>query len=745
MGKRRICPSDGLIVPQGSGRLVPVFAALALILAFTACASDPSLADGTYQAFADGAEERGWTAAAELSVSGGRIESVYLDYIGQSGELLRHERYAADRFAARYGEDPAATLDALAEVLLDAGSIPESFESANTFTVDQMRALTERLLERAQAGEAESVLVETGASADGPDLLSLSTAFAADTRSSARRLARGGASGPGDPAGGYAAVSSHSIATEAAMEVLRAGGTAADAAVVLGTTISVVEPFLSHALGGGSWMLYYDAQSGEVAAYDSVGPTPMAATRELFEEQGFHGENGIHRSNVPGAWGGYIELLKDFGSMPLDELLEPAISRARDGFPVSSQMLNWLPARAEIVSSRPDSAAVFLPGGELPSVGEQLTNENLAVTFEQLATAYAETRERGELTALDAAADYYYRGPIAEEIVRYSQANNGLFALSDFNDFRGYGRVDPIRVNYRGVEVYQSPPNSQGITQLQALNILEGYDFSDLGPNHPEVIHLMTEALKLSFADRNRYVADPAFYDVPVEALLSREHAEAQRQLISMNASLEHPIEDVMGMGVADPRNTSTFHAVDQYGNMVAITSSIGASFMIAGETGITLNQRLSFMSTDPDDPNRIEPGKKVRHSAGPYLAVRDGQPYIAGGNTGADFQPQGQLQQFINIFEFGLDPQDVVDLPRFQPQAFAATNYPFAARTRLALEEGRFSQEVQDDLRARGQNVESASYFGRQNVIVVDDHGASAIRIGSESREEDSLGLTDE
>ncbi len=719
----------------------PYLIAVVCVFLVLSCNRGIDLSDGVYRGYADEVNEYGWTTALELSLRDGIVVDAYLDMIGSQGELLRHERFAQQAIEAEYGDSVISVLDRLAEAIVESNGGTGSVSSSIPGLTEQFRSLSTALLSRAETGDTTPVLVETG-SRGGPapaDLLEAS--FSAEARTDLRRAVRGGTAAPGLYAGGFAAVASHYAAVDAAMDVLEAGGTAADAVFTLATVISVVEPFLSHALGGGSWILYFDAMDGRVYAIDGVGPVPMAATPEFFQENDRHRTNGVHRSNVPGAWAGYIALLEEFGSLPLDDLLAPAIDTARNGFTVTRQMMNWLPSRSGFISTLPDSADVFLPGGELPEVGETLVNENLSRTFENLADAYRSARSLGERTALQSALDYFYRGPVAEDIVRFSNENGGLFVLSDFSEFTDFGLVDPITIDYRGLQVFQVPPNSQGITQLQALRILEGFDFSEREPLDADSVHMMAEAIKLAFADRNRYVADPSFVDVPVDLLLGDEHIRAQRDMISMTGSLEHPVDDILGIAPASGTNTSTFHVVDRYGNVAAITSSIGASFMIAGETGITFNERLSFMQSDPDDINRIEPGKKVRRSAGPYLVLREGTPYIAGGNTGADFQPQGQLQQFMHIVEFGMHPQDAVDMPRFQPQAFAATNYPFAVQTRLALEQDRFSQEVWDSLEARGQRVEWAGYFGRQNVIVVEDHASGDILTGAESREEDARG----
>ncbi len=356
---------------------------------------------------------------------------------------------------------------------------------------------------------------------------------------------------------------------------------------------------------------------------------------------------------------------------------------------------------------------------------------------------HSEEEARDRMMSSGAAAEYFYRGPIAERIVAFSDENGGLFTLADFANFTEYGLVEPLSIEYRGLTVYQNPPNSQGIAQLQALQILEGFDFSSRTPDDPEVIHLMSEAIKLAFVDRNRYVADPNFVDVPVAELLSDEHAARQRARISLDEALEWPIEDRLGMA-GDERRTTTFHVIDRYGNAAAVTTSIGVSFLIAGETGIHMNERLTFMHKDADDVNRVDGGKKVRHSSGPHMVLRDGAPWIIGGNTGADFQPQGQLQQFIWIVEFGLGAQEAIDRPRFEPQAFAATFRPWAIQNRLQLEPGRFSDEVQADLAARGHTIQAGGTVGAANLILVDDHSSGRIEAGWESREADSYGMVE-
>lgn len=707
------------------------------------CASEAELVDGEYRAVSDSAGESGWVAALDITVQEGSVDEASFEYVSDSGDLLTLQAAATEEFEEQYGVSVPEYLQQLEASLIDRSSFPDGADSGEVDFIDRdFEALSGALFETASEGAQALQNVDTGAGGEVSDVEAISRVLDGEYRHTDRAAARGGVSAPGEPSGGWAVVASHWAAVEAGMEVLEAGGTAADAVVTVASVMSVVEPFLSSALGGGTWLLYYDAESGEVHSVDGVGPTPRNATAELFEDDEYAGSNGLHRAIIPGSWGGYMELLKEFGSMPLDELVEPAADWGEQGVPASAALENWLPLREEFVREWEPAREKYMSDGEFVTEGDVIYYEDMAATFRELGRAYRERRHRGEREALEASADYFYRGPIAESLTEFSQENDGLFSLSDFNDFENYGLVEPLSVSYRGLDVFQNPPNSQGITQLQSLNILEEFDLASVGAGNPEAIHLIAESIKLSFADRNRYVADPATTNVPVDTLLSREHAIAQRELISRDSALEHPIEDLVGMNPADPSNTSTFHVVDRYGNAAAVTSSIGLSFMIAGDTGIHLNERISFMNNDPDDVNSVAPGKKVRHSAGPYMVLRDEQVYIAGGNTGADFQPQGQLQQLVNIVDFGMSAQEAVDAPRFQPQAFAATNYPFAVENRLALEEDRYEQSVFEDLRRRGQDVEEESYFGRQNVIVVNDHSAGDLETGAESREADSRGM---
>lgn len=550
----------------------------------------------------------------------------------------------------------------------------------------------------------------------------------------AATLLAGSRSSRAQGSGSGAVVASHRLATEAGVEVLEAGGTAADAAVAVASALTVVEPFFSSALGGGLWGLYFDAESGEVTSLDGVGPVGSLATLEDYQAR--VDSPGMHQACVPGAWDGWMLWLERYGQLGLGEVLDPAIRLASGGFPVSAEMAYYIGTDEAVVRSYPESAATYLVNGALPAEGSTVNLIDLGNTFLALAEAYeGATGDRSE--QVQAARDYFYRGPIAEAIVAFSEDDGGYFTLEDFATFSA-DILEPISVDYRDAVVYQNPPNSQGIAMLLALNTLSGYDFSGLGSASADTIHLQVEAIKLAFADRYPYVGDPAFVDVPVEELLSEEHAEAQRARIDPGSAMAWPIEG----GLAERRasHTTTFHVVDQFGNAAAVTSSIGLQFLVIGRTGIHINERNLHFSLEEGNPNVFAPGKKVRHTSCPYMALRNGQPAILGGNTGVDTQPQGQLQQLMNLVEFGFGAQEAVDQPRFVSTAFPSTAYPHQVGNTLQMEFG-FPDETVGALQARGHEVVvGQGTFGSANAIVVAADG-SEVAVGAEPRTNDAAG----
>mgnify|MGYP002338698177 CR=1 FL=1 len=548
--------------------------------------------------------------------------------------------------------------------------------------------------------------------------------------------------------GTAAVVSDHHLATEAGVGALEDGGTAADAAVAVASVLSVVQPWFSSVLGGGTWALYYDAESDEVTSLDGVGPIGSEATLRDYVDRGGSEGLGMYQAIVPGAWDGWMLWLDRYGSLDLGEVLAPATEIARDGYSVTAEMDYWLhrPSLRRAIGNRPHASAIYKPEGELLEEGDTVYQRDMADTFDSLVEAYDERKDEGRKEAIQAARDHYYRGPIAEKIVEFSDRRGGYLTLSDFREFEAE-ILDPISIEYGDRHrVYQNPPNSQGITMLLILNILDGYDLSEMDPDGADAVHLQTEATKLAFADRYHHVGDPDRVDVPVEELLEKDYAANQRDRIEMNDTLTWPIESGLEpiSSDTDADHTTTFHIVDNDGNAAAVTTSLGAEFLVVGETGIHINNRMRMISTEEGNPNRLTPGYKVRHTSNPYMSFRDGSLHIVGGNTGVDTQPQGQSQEFLSVVEFGFDAQKAVSRPRF-----VSTGFPSGTsgevRGRLQME-SEFPDTTVEELEKRGHEIElDEGIFGSANMIVLEDESGDegTIQVGAEPRVSTSEGRT--
>jgi gamma-glutamyltranspeptidase / glutathione hydrolase len=537
-----------------------------------------------------------------------------------------------------------------------------------------------------------------------------------------------------------AVVSSHKLATEAGFEILAKGGTAADAAIAVAAVLSIVEPYFSHVLGGGTWALYYSSETGQVTSLDGVGPVGSKATVEDYSERA--DLEGMHKSIIPGAWDGWMLWLDAYGNMDLGDILAPAINIAREGYPASSAMETWLDRKAQFISSSPDTADIYIADGRLLRQGNTVYQNDIADTFEALIEAYDSMADQGRDAAVQAARDYYYRGPLAEAIVEFSDNDNGYLTIEDFNDFQAE-IVEPVSINYNDeIEVFENPPNSQGITMLLALNVLKGYDFSQYDQFDPDAIHLQVEALKLAFADRHYHIGDPELTDIPIDELLSDGYAGRQRDRIDMENIMEWPIADGLAGNDAESNNTTTFHITDKYGNAAAVTTSLGAQFLVIGDTGIHINNRMRMISLEEGNPNQLTPGYKVRHTSCPYMVLKNGKPYILGGNTGVDNQPQAQLQQFLHVTEFGLTAQESVDSPRFATTSFPAGTYPYGVRNILRMSNG-FPQNTIDRLRSKGHSIEIGGAFGSANMIVIEESGLEA-QAGADPNVDTSYGMVE-
>ncbi|WP_376796565.1 gamma-glutamyltransferase [Thermogemmatispora sp.] len=454
--------------------------------------------------------------------------------------------------------------------------------------------------------------------------------------------------------GSHAMVScAHYLATRAGLQVLERGGNAVDAAVAANAAMTVVYPPTCSA-GGDIFMLIWEARSRRLHALNGSGRAPRALTAEYFAAHSLREIPAIGPLSitVPGAVDGWFEALERFGRLPVEEVFAPAIAYAEEGFPVSPKLASWLERAAETVLRRWEATArVFLPGGRPPSCGDILRQPDLARTYRLLA------REGREA---------FYRGPLARTIVDYVQRCGGVLSLEDLQAHRS-DWVTPLSTSYRGYEVFEFPPNSQGLTVLEMLNILEGYDLQALGYQSPETLHLMIEAKKLAFADRDRYLSDPAFVEIPVERLLSKDYAEQLRARINPQRAASQVTS------ASEPeRNGDTMYlcVVDEEGNAVSLIQSLFYSWgsgIVAGESGVLLHNRGSYFSLNPRHVNYLQPGKRTMHTLTPALVLRSGEPFLVLGTMGADAQPQIHVQLLTAIIDFGLNVQQALNAPRWR------------------------------------------------------------------------------
>jgi gamma-glutamyltranspeptidase len=443
----------------------------------------------------------------------------------------------------------------------------------------------------------------------------------------------------------------HYLATQAGVHILRQGGNAIDAAIAANATMTVVYPSTCSA-GGDVFMLIWDAKTQRLYALNGSGRAPQGMTPELFAAQGLERipERGPLTITVPGAVDSWFEALERFGTLAAESIFAPAIGYAEEGMPVTSKLSGWLSQAAEPVLKRWESSAgVYLPDDRAPRTGEVLRQPHLARTYRQLA------RE---------GRDAFYRGPIARTITDYVQRVGGVLSLEDMQRHHS-AWVEPISTNYRGYDVYEFPPNSQGVVALEMLNIIEGYDLKSLGYQSAECLHILLEAKKLAFADRDRYVSDPDFVDVPLEQLLSKEYAVQQRARINLQKAARS-----VAAGLEKDGDTMYLCVADGEGNVVSLIQSLYFGFgsgVVGGDTGVMLHNRGAYFSLDPRHVNYLQPGKRTMHTLTPAMVLREGAPYMALGSMGGDAQPQIHVQLLTAMLDFGMNAQQAIAAPRWR------------------------------------------------------------------------------
>lgn len=533
------------------------------------------------------------------------------------------------------------------------------------------------------------------------------------------------------------ALTVHPAATQAAMDVLAEGGTAADASVAAAAVLSVVEPHFSNLIAGETSALYRDAGTGEIESLSAVGHVGAEYTREDYEQRGATGY-GLYQSLVPGAWDGWMLLLSEHGELGLDRLLQPAIELARDGHEISDDLATRLAAATEIGAVNDTASALYLPDGQPLQAGDRVVQTDFARTLQTISDSYAAARSRE--AGLQEARDVVYRGEVGREVVEAIQADGGYVTEEDLAGFEA--EIDPsISLPWdEEVTVHQNPPPSQGLTMLATLNTLRTADLS-AGPDDPATVHTMIEATKLAMADREAYVGDPDITEAPLEEVLTPEYGEAQLDRIQPDAALEWPIDD----GLTSMNNTTTFQVVDAAGDAVAVTTSTGFQLVTAGDTGIMMDNRMRFMTAeDEESPNHLEPGKQVRYTGNPWMATRGEDLWLMGGTIGADVQSQVQAQHFLGVVEFDLDVSEAVARPRFVTESVPNSVVPHEAPNVINLEEG-YPDTVREGLLASGQDVVPGSdpgAFGYGTVVELSPDGSDAT-LGTDPRVETSTGDT--
>jgi gamma-glutamyltranspeptidase/glutathione hydrolase len=500
---------------------------------------------------------------------------------------------------------------------------------------------------------------------------------------------------------------SQPLASAAGLRVLQQGGNAIDAAVAAVATLCVVEPMMVSP-GGDLFAIVWDAKKKELKALNASGRAPQSIGIDELKKRGLTAmpQSGIHAVTIPGAVDGWAKLLERYGTMKLAQVLQPALEYAERGFPVTDVIAaEWESGIQH--RGNADFAATFLPNGKPPAPGEIFTNKNLARTLRKISTG---------------GRNVFYQGEIAAEIVKFAQSQGGLHTMRDFANHTA-NWIDPISVNYRGYTVYELPPNTQGLAALEMLNILEGYDLQAAGHNSADYLHLLTEAKKLAYADRARHIADPAFYQAPLDKLLAKDYAAELRKRIDPSRVMEQTASGPRG-----GEDTVYLTVVDKDRNVISLIQSIFSAFgsgLVAGETGIVLHNRGAGFSFDPNHPNKIEGAKRPFHTLVPGMVLREGKPWLTFGVMGGDMQAQGHVQVLLNMIDFGMDVQRAGEMPRFRH-----------FDSGLALESA-IGEDVRNGLKTKGHQLTiSPGMFGGYQAIMIDPK-TGALFGGSDPRKD--------
>ena len=499
----------------------------------------------------------------------------------------------------------------------------------------------------------------------------------------------------------------HPLAVQIGLDVLKRGGSAVDAAIAVNAALGFMEP-MSCGLGGDLFAVVWDAKARKLYGLNGSGRAPRALTAEKVKPQ----KDGTiplftpDSWTVPGAADAWFELHRRFGRIPMADVLAGPIAAAREGEPVPQVIAGYFASGERAFRSQPGFAQVFMPGGNAPKAGEVFRNPALARAYELLANG---------------GRDAYYKGAIARDLVAFSAKVGGFFSLEDFLSHHSEW-VEPIWTDYRGVRVFELPPNGQGLSALLMLNILETFDLKSMGRESPAFWHTMVEAKKLAFEDRARFIADPAFSKAPIEGLLSKDYARERAKMIDPARAAErieagHPPLS---------RGDTTYLAVgDQDGNMVSLIQSnysgFGSGYALP-EWGFAIQDRGALFDLKPGLPNSLEPGKRPFHTIIPAFAMRGDEPWLAFGVMGGDMQPQGHVQVIVNLVDLAMNLQEAGDAPRFYHEGSSEpTGTLMTTGGELHLESG-VPAEIQRDLARMGHRIsETVGTYGGYQAVAWD------------------------
>lgn len=499
------------------------------------------------------------------------------------------------------------------------------------------------------------------------------------------------------------AATSQPLATQAAIDILQKGGNAIDAAIAANAVLGVVEP-TGCGIGGDLFAIIWSSEKQKLYGLNASGRSPRSLKMDYFKKNGYQfiPATGPLPVSVPGCVDGWYEMHELFGRIPMRDILQPAINYARNGFPVTEVIAFYLESNVRALSDFPNIKETYMPKGKVPAKGEIFKNPNLANTLEKIAKG-----GRNE----------FYRGSIAKTIDAFMKANGGFLSYDDLSRHSSEW-IQPVKSSYRGYDIWELPPNGQGIATIQILNILEGFDIVRMGFGSAQYIHTFTEAKKLAFEDRAKYYADQRFSKVPVTQLISKKYAAERRKLINPSRAAR-----IVNSGKIEAGNTIYLTVADRFGNMVSLIQSnyrgMGSGMCPTG-LGFILQDRGEMFSLDPGHANAYAPGKRPFHTIIPGFITKNGKPWISFGVMGGDMQPQGHAQIIVNLIDFKMNLQEAGDAPRiYHTGSSEPTGQVMTDGGILYLESGIRWEEIRQ-LLTMGHNVQwnLGSYGGYQAIM---------------------------